>query len=203
MITKSFIYGITNLNFFSSVMIWKGWPYHTILVLHTSFHPRFVCNKLMKKTMVWNSVWWLSLFCENCGFQFLRQVLRIALVLLHFKKKRISHSENQPGFQNLEKNLVRWFSGLPCRTNFWTSSFQARFSQVNSHKSKFFVCDILLLSFSGVLLFSFLFFSFFGVSFLFLFLNGKWKIWLPPQTNIISFQWSRIKANLQIKEMQC
>jgi hypothetical protein len=34
-------------------------------------------------------------------------------------------------------------------------------------------------------------------------LNGKWKIWLPPQTNIISFQWSRIKANLQIKEMQC
>jgi hypothetical protein len=114
----------------------------------------------MKKTILWNSVGWLSLFCENCGFQFLRQVLRIALVLLHFKKKKISHSENQPGFQNLEKNLVPWFSGLSCLTNFWTSSFQAQFSQVNSHKSKFFVFHILLLSLFGVLLFSFLFLVF-------------------------------------------
>ncbi len=76
--------------------------------------------------------WWFSLFCENCWFWFLGQVLKTAAILI---KTSFSHSDNCPSFQNLKKIMVGGFLVQQFSKNFKLSIFRD-----GSHKSWFFCC---------------------------------------------------------------
>jgi hypothetical protein len=58
----------------------------------------------------------------------------------------ISHSKNHPNFL-LKKNPGRQFSRSTNLTKFWTPDFQRQFSQVDYHKSRFFVFYISIFTF--------------------------------------------------------
>jgi hypothetical protein len=78
-------------------------------------------------SMLYSSVGWLSLFCENCWFRFFGVGSDNHLHSSSFFK--ISHFENRLDFQNLEKNSIRWFSRSTGLTEFWTANFQRQFSR--------------------------------------------------------------------------
>jgi len=114
---------------------------------HLPMHHPLDHDWVTKGSTLETSVRRFSLFVKTINSSFWAS-FEITLMCVFLKKN--SHFENCLGFHNSEKNLVMQFSRLLGFTKFWTVNFQRCFSQVDSHKSRFFVFHIYIYIYSWI-----------------------------------------------------